>query len=61
MKPETLVMLTLIAAILQVVIQFLGVVKAFIEWLSVKEKAKGSDRSRRSKPKRKNQDSHPAP
>ncbi|MEK5645900.1 MULTISPECIES: hypothetical protein [Paenibacillus] len=53
MKPETLVMLTLIAAILQVVIQFLGVVKAFIEWLSVKEKAKGSDRSRRSKPKRK--------
>ncbi len=53
MKPETLVLLTLIAAILQVVIQFLGVAKAFIEWLSVKEKAKGSDRSRRSKPQKK--------
>lgn len=53
MKPETLVMLTLIAAMLQVVIQFLGVAKAFMEWLAVKEKAKGSDRSRRLKPQKK--------
>ncbi|MGN7170592.1 hypothetical protein ACTHSJ_32495 [Paenibacillus cellulositrophicus] len=53
MKPETLVMLTLIAAVLQVVIQFLGVAKAFMEWLSVKEKAKGSNRGTRSKPKKK--------
>lgn len=53
MQTETLVLLTLIAAILQVVIQFLGVAKAFIEWLAAKEKAKGSDRGKRSKPKKK--------
>lgn len=39
MKPESLVMLTLIVAILQVIIQFFGVAKAFVEWLEAKEKA----------------------
>ncbi|MEC0259350.1 hypothetical protein [Paenibacillus lautus] len=52
MQTETMLMLTLIAATLQVVIQFLGVAKAFMEWLAAKEKAKGSNRSHRSKPKR---------
>lgn len=52
MQNETIVMLAVIAAILQVIVQFLGVVKAFIEWLSARNKAKGSDRSRRSKPKK---------
>lgn len=53
MQTETMLMLTLIAAILQVVIQFLGVIKAFIEWLTAKEKKKGSNRSQRSKPRKK--------
>ncbi|MEF3356162.1 hypothetical protein PV403_23925 [Paenibacillus sp. GYB006] len=52
MQNETIVLLAVIAAFLQVIVQFLGVVKAFIEWLTARNKGKGSDRSHRSKPKK---------
>lgn len=52
MQNEKIVMLAVIAASMQVIVQFLGVVKAFIEWITAREKAKDSDRSQRSKPKK---------
>ncbi|WP_336765655.1 hypothetical protein [Paenibacillus sp. USHLN196] len=53
MQNETIVMLAVIAAFMQVIVQLLGVVKAFIEWNTAQQKVKGSDRSQRSKPKKK--------
>ncbi|WP_157756179.1 hypothetical protein [Paenibacillus crassostreae] len=52
MQNETILMLALIAAALQVVIQLFGAIKAFMEWLTAREKTKGFNRSQRSKPKR---------
>ncbi|WP_433947030.1 hypothetical protein [Paenibacillus sp. SN-8-1] len=52
MQNEELLMLAIIAAGLQVMIQFLGVIKALLEYMSARKKEKDSNRSQRSKSKR---------
>lgn len=52
MQSETLVMLAIIAAGLQVIIQLLGTAKAFFEWLAVRDKRRGSSRSQRLRTKK---------
>ncbi|WP_176718232.1 hypothetical protein [Paenibacillus kribbensis] len=52
MQTDTVLTLTLIAVSLQVLVQLLGVVKALMEWLAAREKAKGPNRSQRLKPKK---------
>lgn len=52
MQNETLLMLAVIAAGLQVIIQLLGALKAFMEWLTVRDKRKGSNRSQRLRTKK---------
>ncbi|WP_179133060.1 hypothetical protein [Paenibacillus sp. USHLN196] len=52
MQNETLLMLAVIAAGLQVIIQLLGALKAFLEWLTVRDKRKGSNRSQRLRTKK---------
>ncbi|MGM1023728.1 MAG: hypothetical protein ACQEXV_25115 [Bacillota bacterium] len=52
MQSETILQLAIIAGALQVVIQLFGAVKALAEWLAAREKAKGSNRLRRLKPKK---------
>jgi hypothetical protein len=52
MQNEELIKLAIMAASLQVILQFFGVLKAYLEYLAVKKKGKGSDRPKRSKPKK---------
>lgn len=54
MQNEELIRLAIIAASLQVILQFFGVLKAYLEYLAAKKKGKGSDRLKRSKPKKRN-------